>query len=212
MKVHATVSAKDVLIYRDKWGVLAFYTVACLACLAIAVGAQIIARVETRSPMWFAYLFSGLFGIVGVVIAFRLPGQFRRLTNNAGALLLAATHEKLQVWPAIGADVRELPWASIAEIILAARLKSIEPGEQEDSRRTIIIFLREDAPKPAWFAAVHSGVYRSGAARRYLEAPYPRDQARMVEQALRRLAPDTVRIRRIDLAIFDFKKRTDTFA
>lgn len=212
MKVHATVSPKAVLIYRDKWGVLWFYTLACVACLAIAVGAQIIARVETRSPMWFPYLFSGLFGIVGVVIAFKLPGQFRRLMNDVGAPLLAATAEKLQIWPAIGADDRELPWASIAEIVLAARLKSIEPGEQEASRRTIIIFLREHAPEPAGFAALHSGVYRSGAARRYMEAPYPRDQATIVEQALRRLAPDTVRIRRIDVAIFDFKMRTDTFA
>lgn len=211
MKLGLRQDGENLVIYREKWGVLA---------LGIALGGILTGfaawfyalGVERGAPMLFIAPFSLVFAAVGLAIWWRLPSDARRWFAEDGAVLLQAAASGLDVALLPGAIRRSYAWDVIDEIALVETLKSVESDETGYNWRVAVIFFTSrQAAGASWFDLAKLGLGRTAQGRVYILVSYPRKRAEQVEVALRAIAPASVRINRYSKAIFDHKRRADAY-
>lgn len=212
MKLKLKFSVNEVLIYREKWGVVAYIAVLGILCVAIGIGFYWLLRDQAAAPKTFLFACCTLFGLAGGTLLLRLPAKAKQIIGSDGAHVLSAGPEGISVTQNLGAKRRSAMWSAIAEVVLAEKLGSIEFGETGYAWRRVIVFLKDEYETSGFLDRVESGVFRSGSGRPYLSAPYPRGQGQSLEDALHQYAPPSVHVRSERLVVFDFKTHRDSYA
>lgn len=80
---------KALLVYREKWDVIAYSCASGLACLGVAVGAYLLSE-RPDAPRVFLSAFSFFFGLAGTALMLRLLVESRRIVGEPGFHVLSA--------------------------------------------------------------------------------------------------------------------------
>lgn len=199
------------VLYREKWGVLA---------LGIALGGALtgfgacfyLLGAERGAPMLFVAPFSIAFALAGLVIWSRLPADARRWFAENGAVTLLVDAAGVEIASLPGAKRRRYGWGDLSEFALTGTLKSIDRDETGYSWNIIAIFFTSRPVAGAnAFELAEKGIGRTGEGRAYMLVNYPRKQAAQIEDALRMLAPPSVKVTRYRRIVADHKKRVDRY-
>jgi hypothetical protein len=203
---------KALLVYREKWDVIAYSCASGLACLGVAVGAYLLSE-RPDAPRVFLSAFSFFFGLAGTALMLRLIVESRRIVGEPGFHVLSADSLGISITAYLGARTQSFAWTSIDEVMLAARLKTIEPDETTYLGRTIVVFLTS-GEYGSWSVStrMRAAVSLSAEGRPYLCAPFPKGQEIPLEEILRQYAPTRVKVRSEERAIFDFRKNADLYS
>ena len=213
MQLRWKFTCDEVLIYREKWGTLAFAAIAGAGCLAFSIWFYWLMRTPATLMSPFLILFCATFGVFGAVVLFRLPGHARQVLKDKGAKLFVANPSGLTLTPNLGTEAKYLAWPAVAELVLAEKLRIVDSDETAFLSRAIIVFQPTGMHASAtWLDRVKSGVAKSGEGRPYFLAQYPRGQGPAVAAALRALVPAPVQVRLRQRVVFDTRAGADTYA
>jgi hypothetical protein len=210
MKLKLRQSDKELLIYREKWGVIAYVSILGLACLIIAAGAYFLSN-ETGAPSTFLIVFSLFFVFAGAALLLRLPVESKKAAGEGGFHVFSADSWGIAITADLGARKQTVSWASIEEVALAQKFKTIEFGETTHLGRTIIVFLTKDEYS-TWSVLdrINAGASRSGSGRAYLHVPFPQSQEELLAEAIQQYAPARINVRIEKLEVFDYKRHADS--
>lgn len=212
MDLQYRLDHNQLLIYREKWGTLAFVAILSAGCLALAITFYWLTRDHSATTRIVPQLCSAAFGIAACAILFHLPRFTKRLHKDDGAIVLGATAAGITLTPSLMANEKRLVWSDVEEFVLAEKLRIVESDETSYRRRVIIVFLTAPALKADnWLERLKTSISRSARGRLYLLCSYPRGQAVTIQAALRQFAPDSVRVRVQQRVIFDMKAATDSY-
>jgi len=213
MRLKSRLSGRDVLIYREKWGAMAFVATMGVACLAMAAGSLLLLGDQAGTPRAFLIGFSSLFGFAGAALLLRLPAMARRTFDEGGAHVFSADSGGISITASLGARRLAVLWASVEEVVFARSFRIIESGETTLAGRAAIVFLLKDE-YDSWSVTerINAAASRSGSGRPYLHVPFPGNQERLLAGALRQYAPAMVRVRTEKLAVFDYRRSADTYS
>lgn len=211
MRLKLRLSDTELLIYREKWGAIAYSFTLGVACMVVAAGAYFVSN-QPRTPKPFLIAFSLLFGLVGAAFLLRLPAESRKFVAEGGAHVFSADRWRISVTANLGARKQFVLWTSVEEVVFAKSLKIIEFGETTYVGRAAIVFLLKDE-YDSWSIAdrINAGASLSGSGRPYLHVPFPRNHEASLIDELRQYAPAPLIIRAEKLAVFDFKKNVDSY-
>lgn len=210
MKLGLRREGDDVVVYREKWGVLALGIV--LGGVLTGFAAWFYTKGARDAPMLFVAPFCLAFGGAGLAILARLPIDARRWFAEDGAILLRADAAGVDIAHLPGSNRKHFPWSSIAEIALVGTLKSIEHGETNYNWNALVVFLQSrEAAGASWLALAKLGLSRTAEGRVYLFVSYPRKKADETNAALRVIAPSAVGVSRYKTVIADHKKGVDEY-
>ncbi|MBK7053209.1 MAG: hypothetical protein KBE07_11590 [Rhodoferax sp.] len=210
MKLKLRLSEREVLVYREKWGVIAYGAALGCACLVFALGFYFVSN-QPRTPKAFL-VFSLLFGLVGAALLLRLPAMAKKTIDESGAHVFSADSWGISVTANLGARRQSVLWTSIEELVLVKNFKTIELGETTYVGRAVLVFLLKDE-YDSWSVSdrINAGASRSGSGRPYLHVPFPSNQEDPLAEALRQCVPARVNVRTEKLAVFDYKKSADSY-
>lgn len=213
MRLKLLLTEREVLIYREKWGVIAYVATLGGACLAIAAFSYFFLSNQAGVPKPFLIAFSSLFGLVGAAVMLRLPAMANKAFEERGAHVLSADSLGISISANIGAKRLSVLWTSIEEVVVAKNFKTLEIGETNYVGRAVIVFLMRDEFDSWSFAdRINAAVSRSGSGRPYLHVPFPRNEESILTQALHQYAPAPVQVRTENHAIFDYKMNADSYS
>lgn len=212
MKLKLRLSDTELLIYRAKWGVIAYGSTLGVACMAVAAGAYFVSN-QARTPAPYLIAFSLLFGLVGAALLLRLPAEARKIVAEGGAHVFSADRWRISVTANLGARRQFVLWTSVDEVVFAKSLKIIQFGETTYVGRAAIVFLLKDE-YDSWSVLdrINAGASLSGSGRPYLHVPFPMNHEAPLIEALRQYAPLPLNIRAEKLAVFDYKKHADSYS
>lgn len=212
MKLMMTLDDHGVIVFREKWGVLALAVAVGVWCVGFAVLFHGAMGPQAGASHGALTVFLIIYGGAGAMFLLRLPRLAKRVFRDGGSRLVVADAAGITLTANLGAPPRHRAWSAVAEIALVERLRLVDSDETTDCKGALVLFLAPDGkPPPSWFERVQSGVATSGGGRPYLLGAYPRGQGPELAAALRRLAPGTVAVRRHDEAVFDTKTGADSY-
>lgn len=212
MRLKWRKSDEELVIYRERSGVVAYTFALGLVCLVVAAGAYGLPR-EAGAPAVLTTAFSLLFLFAGAALLLGSFAEARKSSSNDGVHVFSADVRGVSMTANLGARKQRILWASIEEVALAKRFETIDVGETSSFGRAIVVFVTNDE-SDAWSVLdrINVGASRSGGDRPFLLVPYPEGQEEPLKEALRQFAPEPVRMRSEPVAVFDFKKRADVYS
>ncbi|MBK6636568.1 MAG: hypothetical protein IPG34_02155 [Rhodocyclaceae bacterium] len=211
MRLELRHSDTELVIYREKLGAIAYCFTLGVACVVVAVGAYFLSN-QAGVPKPFFIGFSLIFGLAGAAFLLRLSAESKEFAAKGGAHVLSADSWGISITANLGARKQRVLWTSIKEVVLAKRFKTIHLGESSCLGRAVIVFLTNDEYDSLSFLDRRNvGISRSGDDRPFLYVPYPERQEELLIGVLREFAPDSVRVRSEQVAVFDFKKHADSY-
>lgn len=211
MKLGLRRSAERVVIFREKWGVLALGLVLGAVLTGFAVWFYSVGA-ERDAPMLFVSPFCLAFAAAGLMIWLRLPSDAGRWFAEDGAVTLLADADGVEIAPMPGSERRRYPWSAIADLALAGTLKSVESDETNYNWNALLVFFRcRDAAGGSWFERAKLGLGRTAEGRVYGLVSYPGKLAAETLVALRAVAPAEVGVRRYRSVVCDHKARVDQY-
>lgn len=212
MQLRSKLTDEEAIIYREKWGTLAFAAALGFACVAFAIGFYWLSSDHAGPSKPFLIVFCSIFGIAGLALLIRLPIQARQVIADNGVRIVVANRTGITLRPNFGAEEKHYTWSTVAEVVLAEKLKIVGSDETTFLWRSIVVFLsRETHKSTTWLDRLTSGMSISGKGHRYLLGSYPRSQGQAIESAIRQFAPGSVPVRFVSKAVFDTKVSTDTY-
>ncbi len=212
MRLKLRHSVTELLIYRERWGAIAYGSTLGVACVAVAVGSYFLSN-QAGVPKPFFIAFSLLFGLAGAALLLRLSAESKEFAAKGGAHVLSADSWGISITANLGARKQRVLWTSIKGVVLAKRFKTIDIGESSYLGRAVIVFLTDDEyDSLSVLDRINVGASRSGGDRPFLYVPYPERQEELLIGVLREFAPDSVRVRSEQVAVFDFKKHADSYS
>ena len=210
MKLGARITPDSVVIYREKWGVLAFGVALGGALIGFAVWFYTLGA--EHAPPLFLIPFCAAFALAGAAVWWRLPNDARKMFQQDGLTLLRADVDGVEIVPLPGGASSHYRWSDLSEITFVDRLKIVEIDETIFSWRQLVLFPRKEAlPGASRFNVALAGLAHSGEGRAYASIDYSREDADTLFEALRARAPAGVTVRRWRSACFDRKARTDFY-
>jgi hypothetical protein len=212
MRLKLQLSDTELLIYREKWGVIAYAATLGVACMVVAAGAYFVSN-QPHTPKPFPIAFSLLFGLVGAALLLRLPAESRKFVAEGGAHVFSADRWRISVTANLGARRQIVLWTSVEELVFAKSLEIIQFSETTYVGRAAIVFLLKDE-YDSWSVLdrIDAGASLSGSGRPYLHVPFPMNHEAPLIEALRQYAPALVNVRAKKHAVFDFKKKADSYS
>jgi hypothetical protein len=212
MRLKLRRSDTELVIYREKYGAIAYVAALGVACLVVAVGAYFLSnRAGTAGP--FLIAFSLLFGLAGAAVLLRLPAESQKFGDEGGAHVLSADSLGICVSANLGARRQSVLWTTIEEVVLAEKLKMLERCETTLVGRAVIVFLLKDEYE-SWspLDRINAGASLSGSGRPYLHVPFPKHHQAPLLEGLRRYAPSRLDVRAEELVVFDYRSGTDSYS
>ena len=181
-------SAQKVWVYREKWHALALATLACLACLGVAL--TFVSLAPHQTAFWYL---SAVFGLAGAAILTRFPRFVRKLLQDNGAILLSADAAGLRITHGFNGSARSYPWSSVSEIVLARKLKLVHADETTHVSHALIVFLvGGELGNFRWAERLKSGLAKTAHGRLYYLTSYPLDGHNELLDAFQEVAPFAV--------------------
>lgn len=210
MKLGARITPDSVVIYREKWGVLALGVALGGACIGFAI--WFYALGAARAPASFLVPFCAAFMLAGLALWLRLPAEASKWFAQDGLILLRADARGVEIAPLPGAAPALFRWSDVSEIAFVESLDILEFDGTTYSWRQVILFLRDDTLAGASrLDLARAGLERSAEGHLYARIGYPSKEAAQLHDALRARAPDDVAITRCLAATFDHVARMDMF-
>jgi len=213
MQVRLKSNPGEIIVYREKWGTLAFGMAMGLVCVAFGVGFFSVAYEQAGPPRPFVAILCGIFVLAGLAVLVRLPQQSRQLFADDGMPILVANASGLTLSPNLGSEPLQLAWNGIAEIVVAEKMRIVDSDETSFLWREIVVYLSIGATgADHWWSRAKNGINLSGTDRPFVLVAFPRGQGQGVCAALRKLAPDAVQVHHEERVVFDRKASTDTYS
>ena len=209
MQLRSKLTNEALIVYREKWGTLAFAAGMGLSCLAFGIGFDRLMRDSAGAPGIPLLLFCAVFVLAGSLILLTLPRHARRLRLDDGLHVLVADAAGIALTPNLGAATQRIAWSSVTEIVLSEQLRIVDADETSFLRRTVVMFVSNDGAANS-VVHIRSGIATSGTGRGYLLGDYPRGQGRTVRDALNHFAAGAVNVRLCTRAVLDRKTGADT--
>jgi hypothetical protein len=210
MKLGLRRTHEEVVIFREKWGAVAFGAILGAALVGFAI--WFYALGAGRAPMLFLAPFCVIFLAVGLAVWKRLAETAQSWFAEDGVVVFRASAEGLEVAPWPGSVSQRFPWPAISEIALADALKTKHADETAYSRGALIVFFAAgEYARAGWFDLARNGLARTAEGRVFQLASYPvRDSQELLETA-RKIAPADVAVKRYESVVFDYVKRVDGY-
>jgi|GEM_PF-1576995 len=211
MSLRVKYADGSIIVYREKWGAIAYQLAIGCVCIFIAIYFYMIGA--AKAPTAFLVIFCGMFSLGGAAVLVRLPRQAKLILSNDGAQILHANASGISLTPYLGGLPRYDAWSVLSELILADTFNVIYADGDSDSYRCrlIVVFKPDAHQKGHWLNEFGSGVAKSGEERAYLLGEYPRQSREQVHHALKRLVPNTLPIRLCRKVEFNRKSGKDCY-
>lgn len=214
MKLKMSVNGEKAVVYREKWGTIAFITLLGGGCLIFPILFYWQSSSSQPGSLQgvFALLY-GLFALAGLAILIRLPRYIGQLLNDNGAHMIVADASGISLTAILGIGSQHWPWNSITEVTLAERLGIIDHDEAAFRNHSLVCFLPATQYESlGWLNRLKFGVAKSGKGRTYLTCRYPPDKGLEFESALRQFAPDSVSIKLHRKVVFNCQTCVDIYS
>lgn len=213
MKLQIRLHSDKAVIYREKWGVLAFMLLTGSAALILPILFYLrISASEPNLSHHFLMLLCGALALLGLVILLRIPRHLKRLIQDNGSSVLVADANGIRLASVFSANSQLWPWESITEIAVAERLKIID-HETTHSGCSLVFFLPPVAHESlSWFDRLILGISKSGRGRAYLKCQYPQGEGVTIESAIQQFTPGSVRVKRHQRVVFDCLACVDIYS
>lgn len=211
MHLHVKIEDGSIIVYREKWGTIAYELAMGLLCIFIAAYFYYIGA--TKAPTAFLIVFCGMFSICGAAIMARLPREARHILTNGGAQVMVAKVSGITLTTDLGGKSRYYPWEMVCELILAERLSLVYPdGEQVSYLYQMIVVFNSDAhEKGHWLNEFCTRITKSGEGRSYLVVDYPKNSSEIIQLALKSIIPHKLRIGICKKVEFNRKSCEDSY-
>jgi len=213
MRLRLKQTSEAVIIFREKWGTLAFAAVSSLACALFPIWFYWLMGDHAGSSKPFLIAFCSVFCIAGLAFLSRLPLHFRQALADNGVQFVVVDRTGIALTPNLGSEKKHYDWLSVKEVVLAEKLKIIDSDGTVFLWRSVVVFLDKRSHNSLdWLKKIQEGISISGKGRPYLLAGYPRGESRTLECAIRPLVPDTVSVCRVREVVFDTRKANDFYS
>jgi hypothetical protein len=210
MKLGLRRTREEVVIFREKWGAVAFGAVLGAALVAFAIWFYVLGA--DRAPMLFLAPFCVVFLAAGLAVWRRLAETAKRWFAEDGAVVFRASAEGVEVAPWPGSVSQHFPWPAISEIALADSLKTKHADETAYSRGALIVFFAAAGyARAGWFDLARNGLARTAERRVFQLASYPLQDSQELLETIRKIAPADVVVKRYESVVFDYVKRVDDY-
>lgn len=211
MKLGLRIDDKAAVIYREKWGTLAFAFGMALVCIAFGLGFYNLMAPHAGPSHGLLTFLCAVFALAGVLFLVRLPGYVGKAVADDGILLVRVDASGITIMANLGAPVKHYAWTTVQEVVLAERLRTVESDETGFSWNALIVFLSPDAPPVPWMERAQAGVSDSGEGRRYVSSVFPLGKGTQVRAEMARFAPASMPVRLCRRVVFDRRKALDAF-
>ncbi len=201
----------ELILYRDKYGVIAYALALALACLGFGLGFIYLA--EGKVVM---QIFGGFFALVGVLLLAGLPRYGRRLRSDDGAVLLRASREGLALAPVLNMAPVHYDWPAIERIVLTGKLVTRQYSETGYSWNQLLVFFRTDTDTTAsqWADILDNSRrqrFLAPSGQRVSILDFPKRERARIANTLRTFAPQQVDIQTCKRVEFDYKANRERF-
>jgi hypothetical protein len=212
MRLKWRKSDEELVIDRERSGVVAYALALGFVCLVVGAGAYGLTR-EAGAPVALTIVFTLLFLFAGAALLLGSFAATRTSSSKDGVHVFSADVRGVSMTANLGARKQRIPWNSIEEVALAKRFETIDVGETSSFGRAVVVFVTNET-FDAWSVPdrINVGASRSGGDRPFLVVPYPEGQEEPLKEALRQFAPEPVRVRAEPFAVFDHRKRADVYS
>lgn len=201
----------ELILYREKYGVIAYALALALVCLGFGV-----VFIYLADGNLFMQIFGGFFALIGVLLLSSLPRCGRRLQSDDGAVLLRASREGLALAPVLNMAPVHYDWQAIERIVLTGKLVTRQYSETGYSWNQLLVFFRTDTDTAA---SPWADILDNSRRQRFLTpsgqdvstVDFPKRERARIANALRTLAPQQVDIQTCKRVEFDYKDTHERF-
>ena len=109
MKIKTRLGNEQLVVYREKAGVLLFTIAMTGFCIAFGVTFMFVGQAHV-----FMQIFGGFFTVAGVLLFAGLPKYYRKMQREGGAILLSASRDGLTLAPVLNMTPTSYPWSDSA--------------------------------------------------------------------------------------------------
>ncbi|QGM46571.1 hypothetical protein [Methylocystis heyeri] len=210
MKLGLRRTHEEVVVFREKWGAFAFGLALGAACIAFAIGFYALGA--DRAPSLFIAPFCFVFLTAGLAVWRRLAETAKSWLAEDGAVVFRADAKGVEVAPWPGSASQRFPWPAISEVALADSLRTRHADETAYNRGALIVFFAAgEYACASWFDLARNGLARSAEGRVFQLASYPLQVSQELLEAVRKIAPADVVVKRYEAVVFDYVKRMDGY-
>ncbi|KAF0813507.1 hypothetical protein IGB42_01858 [Andreprevotia sp. IGB-42] len=212
MKISLLADQNQLLLYRDKQGVLLYTLLLAMVCLGFGA-----AFVLLPSKGWLIAGADEQWVLPAVGLLFLLPGAWalrarwqlhRKMADQPGYVLLQAGAAGLVMTPALNAQATTCSWAHIARIVVTDAFNSLDGDECGYSGSRVLIYLREDSPAAQLGLVEHANrqLSRSLTGELLAAVPCAAGLRAQIVAGLQQFAPAGIPIASCQCVLFDYRK------
>ena len=208
MKLKIRITDDQLVIYREKIGVVIYVVMAAVLCIVFGLVFFYVGYDEDL----LAFVAFGIFSFaMGILILLGLPTYYKRLRSESGALLLIASNEGLSISPMLNAPTRyHYDWDVFEKIVLTNRYVEKSVGERGSSRNLMFIFLRNNGGGSIpFFEYIPRQIVASPEGNYYMSVPFPDNELDNIKKALDKFSNKKIPIITSDCVEFNFTKKME---
>ena len=193
MKVLCRTTPRELVIYRERRGVIAFVLSAAMSCLAM--GAAFAFYVAGESDMAVFAIFGWAFMIIGLLVLASLPKFLRHSNDIKGFPIFKVAHEYLSCSPLIGMHESRYRWNEIKKLVIAERLVHSDADGKTEEHNAVVIIFREDQLKTGFLENARHQRSRAPTGELYSHVPFPSALSTAnLEYRLKKFLPKSVEL------------------
>lgn len=211
MRVSLRSDQDQLVIYREKVGVILFVFLMAVACIVLGCLFIYFAMAQREATAFL--IFGGIFLIVGLLMVTSLPKFLARLKKEDGAVTLVANKAGLSVAPLLNMKSASYSWNAIARILLTKKLIAVDSGEKGFSWNQMIVYLRTDPFRNKMGLIERSKAQLSvnPKGENVFYIGFPKGRIAFVRDELIRFCPNDCEIGIYEKIYFNYKIKTEEF-
>ncbi|MDP2805038.1 MAG: hypothetical protein Q8O24_03775 [Gallionellaceae bacterium] len=214
MKLQTTINSEKAIVFREKWGAIAFLVMMAFFCfIPPAIFYLKITSSQAVLPNTFIALICAALLLLGGAILIRIPQRAKQFLQDDGAIVFIADTAGITLNTILSRDAKHFSWSLVSEIMLADNFKVIDHEKNSFSRHSLILFLPPMAIESwGWLDRLKFGLSKSGRGRNYVACKYPNQKGPEIRSSLIQFAPISMRIKHHQKVIFDSKSCVDIYS
>ena len=208
MKIKIRSNDDQLIIYREKTGVVLYAIFLAICCIAFGVTFSYLGKDDL-----FPQIFGGVFAIVGALIFFGLPKYNRTMKDEGGAVLLSANRERLSIAPLLNMSQITYSWQDISRIILTKKLIIKKPGERSYTRNVIIVNYRRGGSisNVGLIDRSRNQIWASPKGYNISVVDFPRKEMETIKKALISFSSNNTEVSSYGRVYFNYSEDTERF-
>jgi len=201
MKIKTRLGNEQLVVYREKAGVLLFTIAMTGFCIAFGVTFMFVGQAHV-----FMQIFGGFFTVAGVLLFAGLPKYYRKMQREGGAILLSASRDGLTLAPVLNMTPTSYPWSDIERIVLTKKLTTKDAGERGSASNQAIVYFRRGGQQDniRLLQRSRSQIWKSPQGHNVCVVDMPKESIDQIKEGLSRFAAKGCEVHAYSKIILDY--------